>query len=83
MLMNFERALSYVKVGGAIARKGWNGKGLSVHMQRPDVTSKMTLPYLYLQYPDGTKVPWLASQTDLLSDDWIVAGTLGSEEEAS
>lgn len=82
MLMNFERALSYVKVGGAITRKGWNGKGLSVQMQRPDVTSKMTLPYLYLQYPDGAKVPWLASQTDLLSDDWTVAGTLGAEEGA-
>jgi hypothetical protein len=51
-------------------------------MQRPDVTSKMTLPYLYLQYPDGAKVPWLASQTDLLSDDWTVAGTLGAEEGA-
>jgi hypothetical protein len=80
--MNFELALSHVKVGGAIAREGWNGKGLSVHIQRPDATSKMTLPYLYLQYPDGTKVPWLASQTDLLSDDWVVAGTLGAEEGA-
>jgi len=43
----------------------------------------VTLPYLYLQYPDGTKVPWLASQTDLLSDDWIVAVARGAEEEAS
>ena len=82
MLMNFERALSYVKAGGAIAREGWNGKGLSVHIQRPDATSKMTLPYLHLQYPDGTKVPWIASQTDLLSDDWIVAGILKAEKEA-
>ncbi|MEY4036599.1 MAG: hypothetical protein RL715_818, partial [Chloroflexota bacterium] len=47
-------------------------------IQRPDENSKMTLPYLYLNYPDssphtpGAKVPWLASQTDLLTDDWRI-----------
>lgn len=85
MLGSFENALSYAKKGGNISRAGWNGKHLIVRIQHPDPSSKMTLPYLYLEYPDGTKVPWLASQTDLLSDDWdkaFSANYLGPEEES-
>lgn len=68
------------------AREGWNGKGLCIKCQHPDEHSKMTLPYLYMEYPpynpdeglgsavypDGCRVPWLASQTDMLADDWCV-----------
>ena len=31
----------------------------------------MGLPYLYIKTVDGKLVPWLASQTDLLAEDWI------------
>jgi hypothetical protein len=47
-----------------------------IELQRPDINSKMTMPYLFLAYPDGRTVPWLASQTDLLSGDWDVRGTV-------
>lgn len=80
MFGTFENALSFAKMGGGISREGWNGKGLVVRLQHPDASSKMTLPYLYLEYPDGTKVPWLASQTDLLSDDWVMLATRHTEE---
>ena len=49
-----------------------------LEVQRPDEHSKMTLPYLYLNYPNdsvntpGARVPWLASQTDMLCEDWVV-----------
>ena len=66
----FELALGYLKNGGSVSRDGWNGKGLTVKMQSPDSESKMTLPYLYIEYPDGKRCPWLASQTDLLANDW-------------
>lgn len=69
-MMDFSNALKALKVGHRVQRTGWNGKGLFVAIQRPDANSKMTLPYLYLEYPDGRRVPWLASQTDLLEDDW-------------
>lgn len=68
--MNFSQALEAVKRGHGIRRTGWNGKGLTVRLHRPDAASEMTLPYLYIEYPDGRRVPWLASQTDLLEDDW-------------
>ena len=70
--MTFSVALQAVKTGQAIQRAGWNGKDLSVKAQFPDAQSKMTLPYLYIEYPDGKRCPWLASQTDLMVDDWSI-----------
>jgi len=29
-------------------------------------------PYLMLHSADGTMVPWLPSQTDLMAEDWVV-----------
>lgn len=77
-LMNFSEALTAVKATFGIARTGWNGKGLMVGMQRPDEHSANTLPYLFIKYPadhptmPGARCPWLASQTDLLADDWFI-----------
>lgn len=74
---NFGEALEKLKEGLRMARAGWNGKGMWIVLQRPDENSKMTLPYIYIEYPEGhpaypsgSRVPWLASQTDLLADDW-------------
>ena len=76
--LTFGDAIHFLKAGKRVARHGWNGKGLWLEMQRPDEHSKMTLPYLYLSYPNdsvntpGARVPWLASQTDMLTEDWVV-----------
>ena len=82
--MNFGKALEALKSGSKVARSGWNGKGLSIELQVPDAQSKMTLPYLFMIYPAtpasdtapanhiNARVPWLASQTDMLAEDWIV-----------
>ena len=76
--MNFGDALEFLKSGNAVTRKGWNGKGMWLELQTPDEHSKMTLPYIYMNYPKGEKypngcrVPWLASQTDMLSEDWAL-----------
>lgn len=77
--MNFGEALQQVKLGNKIARQGWNGKNMWILLQVPDENSKMTHPYLYIEYPkghvaypNGSRVPWLASQTDILSEDWQV-----------
>ena len=79
--MNFGKALESLKEGKKVARKGWNGKGIYLKLQNPDAHSKMTLPYIYIvttnlvtDNPNAPKgvVPWLASQTDMLAEDWIV-----------
>jgi hypothetical protein len=79
MLSNFGEALDALKHDHKVAREGWNGKGMWLLLQRPDADSKMTLPYIYIEYPaghvaypQGCRVPWLASQTDLLADDWVI-----------
>jgi len=76
--MNFGEAIASLKNGGRVARTGWNGKGLWLELQTPDANSKMTLPYIFISYPDdaqntpGARVPWLASQTDTLAEDWEI-----------
>lgn len=82
--MTFGDALQWLKAGAAVARKGWNGKGMWLRLQRPDAHSKMTLPYIFIEYPEGhvayphgSRVPWLASQTDMLAEDWeVVSGAV-------
>jgi hypothetical protein len=79
--MNFGEALEALKAGKKCRRAGWNGKGIYIEMQRPDEHSKMTLPYIYIvttqlitdnpASPKGV-VPWLASQTDMLAEDWEI-----------
>ena len=82
--MNFGDGLQALKDGKKIQRTGWNGKGLKLELQVPDANSKMTLPYIYMSYPStpasetapanhlNARVPWLASQTDMLAEDWQV-----------
>jgi hypothetical protein len=80
-MMNFGQALEELKSGKRVARSGWNGKGIFIELQVPDAHSKMTHPYIYINTTglvsdnkDAPRslVPWLASQTDVLSEDWSV-----------
>ena len=82
--LKFGDAIEALKQGKKVCRAGWNGKGLGLRLQVPDAHSKMTLPYIYMEYPStpasetapanhiNAKVPWLASQTDALAEDWII-----------
>ena len=79
--MNFGEAIQSLKKGNKLRRAGWNGNGIFIALQIPDKHSKMTQPYIYIDTtmlrtsnknaPLGL-VPWLASQTDMLADDWEV-----------
>ncbi len=51
-------------------RRGWNGSGQFITLQVPDEHSKMRRPYIYMSPVDGQLVPWVASHTDLLAEDW-------------
>lgn len=79
--MKFGQAIEELKLGTRVARKGWNGKGIFLELQSPDENSKMSSPYIFIDTtglqtdnPDAPKsrVPWLASQTDMLAEDWII-----------
>ena len=70
MSLNFGQAIEALKSGEVVARVGWNGKGMWLGLQRPGAHSKMSLPYIYMRTVQGDLVPWLASQADMLSEDW-------------
>lgn len=79
---DFGWALNQLRNGKRVQRAGWNGKGIFIELQRPDENSKMTSPYIFIDTtglqtdnPDAPKsrVPWLASQTDMLAEDWQTA----------
>lgn len=79
--LNFGLAIEAMKKGFKVARKGWNGKGIFIELQVPDEKSKMTHPYIFIDttglktdnpYAPKDRVPWLASQTDMLADDWHI-----------
>lgn len=79
--MDIGSAIKEMKEGHKVARAGWNGNGIFIELQRPDENSKMTSPYIFIDTtglqtdnPSATKsrVPWLASQTDLLAEDWQI-----------
>ena len=85
--MNFGEALAQLKMGDKIARSGWNGKGMFLYLVQgsqfvvnrppllgiyPEGTVINYLPHIDMRTADGSCVPWLASQTDLLADDWEI-----------
>lgn len=70
--MDFGEALKALKDGQAVSRGGWNGPGQWLRMHRPSEHSDMDLPYIYIQTVQKKHVPWLASQTDMLAEDWVV-----------
>ncbi|UOF77224.1 hypothetical protein [Caudoviricetes sp.] len=85
--MNFGEAIEAMKQGEKVARSGWNGKGMFLFLV-PGSTFKVSRPPLNVIYPEGTEitycphidmktadnkvVPWLASQTDVLAEDWSI-----------
>jgi hypothetical protein len=79
--MNFGQALEALNAGCKVARAGWNGRGILIQLQRPDAESKMTHPYIFIDttglktdnpHAPKNRVPWLASQTDMLAEDWTI-----------
>lgn len=65
-------AIEDMQFGHKVAREGWNGPGQFLELQVPDENSKMTLPYIFINTVQGDRVPWLASQTDILANDWKI-----------
>jgi len=85
--MNFGEAIKALKAGKRLARKGWNGKGIFIALMPGNSFDDcsghkcMTHDYIYIdtiglkttnESAPLDRVPWLASQTDMLADDWEV-----------
>ena len=74
--MVFGQAISKLKEGKRVTRPGWNGKGMYLFLnrwERPDAPAYE--PCIVMRTADGAFQPgWLASQADMLAEDWQVEG---------
>ena len=83
--MNFGLAIEAAKIGKKIARAGWNGKNQYVELGHDfSYTAPGDIPVRPVQHLDigsqalvfvgtrGRQVGWLASQADMLADDWMI-----------
>ena len=85
--MTFGLAIEAMKQGHKVARRGWNGKGMwlsFVGQNLYDVGMSIVnphhdmgkiiklLPWIGMKTADEKFVPWLASQTDVLAEDWAL-----------
>ena len=82
---SFGDAIKYLKRGLKVARKGWNGKhqyiqlasgisykaadGKLVNCEHEAIGSKA----IAFTGTSGVQIGWLATQSDMLADDWIFA----------
>lgn len=83
--LNFGEALEAVKEGKLIAREGWNGKNMYLYHVPANTYPTVTdvarkefgdyVPYgayIAMKTAQNNVVPWLASQTDVLAEDWTI-----------
>lgn len=82
--MNFGKALEALKEGKKVAREGWNGKNqyielaTNVSYKNPEGEiinvdhATMGNKAIAFVGTSGVQLGWLASQSDMLSDDWKI-----------
>ena len=83
---DFGEALEFLKQRHRVARAGWNGKGMYLVYFKPvshgmellsvydceEGTTLPLLPFILMKTADNMYIPWLASQADMLAEDWVV-----------
>lgn len=82
--MNFGEALENLKQGKKVARQGWNGKNqyieLATNISYKNANNEIinidheTMGNKAIAFvgTSGVQLGWLASQADMLSEDWVV-----------
>lgn len=70
--LDIGQAMLVLRRGHRVARHGWNGAGMWLQLHVPDAQSTMGRPYVFISPPDGILVPWVCSQTDLLTKDYFI-----------
>ena len=83
----FDIALAWLKTGHKVSRVGWNGKdmflfivpGSTFKVNRPPLlgiypadTEIIYRPHIDMKTVNGEIVPWIASRSDLLENDWFI-----------
>lgn len=85
--LSFGHALVALQSGHKVARAGWNGKDMFLFLVAgsrftvnrppllgiyPEGTEIEYHPHIDMKTAQGYVVPWLASQADMLANDWTI-----------
>ena len=85
--MTFGLAIEAMKKGHKVARKGWNGKEMFLYYVPANRYTALTdaakeiagddgkveyTAYVAIKTVQGNVCPWLASQADVLGEDWYI-----------
>ena len=85
--LSFSDALKMLKLGKRVAREGWNGRDMFLFLVDGSTFQVNRAPlnrfyeegtevnyhaHIDMRTADGQIVPWLCSQSDALSEDWII-----------
>lgn len=82
--MDFGEALEALKAGKQVARAGWNGKGqyieLATNISYKNAAGEIVNSEhnaignkaIAFRGTSGVQMGWLASQADMLAEDWII-----------
>lgn len=83
--LTFGDAVHFLKAGRRVSREGWNGKGMWLYYVPANSYPAQTAAargefgelvpyraYIAMVTVDHDVVPWLASQSDVLAEDWRV-----------
>jgi hypothetical protein len=85
---NFGEAIQYLKNDFQVCRNGWNGKGMfltlvkgsmltAIIAENTKIKDEQNKPYpvqdaIYMKTADNKLIAWLASQADILAEDWEI-----------
>ena len=81
--MNFGKAIDLLKEGKKVSRKGWNGKNqyieLATNISYKNADGEIininhkTMGNKAIAFvgTSGVQIGWLASQSDMLAEDWV------------
>lgn len=84
-VFSFSEALVGIKEGKKATRFGWNGRGMYVYLVNgskftvnrpplseilPEGTEVTYRAHIDMRTANGEFVPWIASQSDLIEEDW-------------
>ena len=71
--MTFGDALEELKKGESIQRRGWNGKGMYIYLEKQLSCRIKHEPVIIMLTAQRKLQPgWLASQADMLAEDWVL-----------
>lgn len=81
--LSFGDAIEYMKRGHKVSRSGWNGKGMFLTHIDPYINTQYQVieleqivgtlaPYIAMKTANNELIPWLASQADMLANDWCI-----------